>query len=154
MDWIHGFIDHLYTPLGTTLYRSPTNTDWCPRSMTVSTSRLLATASTEGDSSASHAQVLLSQPPVQNSCQLSTDISTSWVPGWRSFHTDLVVFSSHADFQLNSLTHQPATSLSGTADSSHQQLLRRESYFTNGGLPPISSSWRQAPRGSRPDFFN
>jgi hypothetical protein len=27
------------------------------------------------------------------------------------------------------------------------------SYFTTGGLPPISSSWRRAPWYSRPDFF-
>jgi hypothetical protein len=25
-------------------------------------------------------------------------------------------------------------------------------YFTTGGLPPIISSWPQAPRGSRPFF--
>jgi hypothetical protein len=29
---------------------------------------------------------------------------------------------------------------------------RSQSYFTTGGLPPISSSRRQAYRGSRPDF--
>jgi hypothetical protein len=28
-----------------------------------------------------------------------------------------------------------------------------QSYFTTGGLPPISSSWRQTPSDSRPDFF-
>jgi hypothetical protein len=28
-----------------------------------------------------------------------------------------------------------------------------QSYFTSGGLPPISSSWRQAPRDSRPAIF-
>jgi hypothetical protein len=36
----------------------------------VLTSRSLTTASKSGDSAASRAQVLLSQPPVQNSCQL------------------------------------------------------------------------------------
>jgi hypothetical protein len=65
--------------------------------ITVSTSRFLATASTEGDCSASRTQVLLSQPPVKNSCQLITN----WVPGWRPFHTNLLVFPSQADFQLN-----------------------------------------------------
>jgi hypothetical protein len=35
-----GFIDHLYTPLGTTLYSSLTQ---CPQSITVSTSHFLAT---------------------------------------------------------------------------------------------------------------
>jgi hypothetical protein len=29
-----------------------------------------------------------------------------------------------------------------------------QSYFTTGGLPPISSSWRQAPSDSHPDLFN
>jgi hypothetical protein len=29
----------------------------------------------------------------------------------------------------------------------------RVSYFTTGGLPPISSSWRRAPWNSRPEFF-
>jgi hypothetical protein len=28
-----------------------------------------------------------------------------------------------------------------------------QSYFTTGGLPPISSTWRQAPWDPRPDFF-
>jgi hypothetical protein len=28
-----------------------------------------------------------------------------------------------------------------------------QSYFTTGGLPPISSSWRQAPWDTRPEFF-
>jgi hypothetical protein len=47
------------------------------QSITVSTSRFLATASTEGDSSASRTQVLLSQPPVQNFCQLPADLTGS-----------------------------------------------------------------------------
>jgi hypothetical protein len=29
-----------------------------------------------------------------------------------------------------------------------------QNYFTTGGLSPISSSWRQGPSGSWPDFFN
>jgi hypothetical protein len=29
-----------------------------------------------------------------------------------------------------------------------------QSYFTTGGLPPISSSWRRAPWDSRPEFFS
>jgi hypothetical protein len=58
----------------------------------------MAAASTERNSSASRTQILLSQPPMQNS--LSTDNWTNWVPGWRPFHTNLLVFSSQADFQL------------------------------------------------------
>jgi hypothetical protein len=42
---------------------------------------------------------------------LSTDYSSNWVPGWQPFHTNLLVFFSRADFQLNSLNNQPATSL-------------------------------------------
>jgi hypothetical protein len=30
---------------------------------------------------------------------------------------------------------------------------QNQSYFTTGGLPPISSSWRRAPWDSRPEFF-
>jgi hypothetical protein len=41
---------------------------------------------------------------------LSTDNSTKWDPGWQPFHANVLLFSSQADFQLNSLTHQPATS--------------------------------------------
>jgi hypothetical protein len=40
-----GFIGLLYTPLGTTLYRSLTHTDYCPKSITVFTSRFLAVSS-------------------------------------------------------------------------------------------------------------
>jgi hypothetical protein len=39
---------------------------------------------------------------------------------------------------------------SATTDSVQSQ---SQSYFTTGGLPPISSSWRQAPSDSRPHFF-
>jgi hypothetical protein len=33
-------------------------------------------------------------------------------------------------------------------------ILQSQSHFTTGGLPPISSSWRQAPWDSRPVFFS
>jgi hypothetical protein len=36
---------------------------------------------------------------------LSTDISINWVTGWQLFHTNLLAFSSQADFQLSS--HSP-----------------------------------------------
>jgi hypothetical protein len=77
-------------------------------------------ASTEGDSLASHAQVLLSQLPVENS--LSTDNSTNCVPGWQKFHISLLVGSSQADCYwtdnwtlANCLLH--ITSLNWAADS-------------------------------------
>jgi hypothetical protein len=44
------------------------------------TSSSLATASNSGESSASRAQVLLSHPAVYNSCQLSTQINTAFLP--------------------------------------------------------------------------
>jgi hypothetical protein len=75
-----------------------------------------------------------SGPPITAACAelLSTDNSTNWVSIWRPFHTNLLVFSSQADFQLNwqlntlSLTNQllHVTSLSWTADSSSLQLTR------------------------------
>jgi hypothetical protein len=34
-----------------------------------------------------------------------------------------------------------------------QSQSQSQSYFTTGGLPPISSSWRQAPWESRPEIF-
>jgi hypothetical protein len=33
------------------------------------------------------------------------------------------------------------------------QQSQSQSHFTTGGLPPINSSWRQAPRDSRPEFL-
>jgi hypothetical protein len=72
------FIDHLYTPLRitsnysaiapvSTIYKSPQHPPSLFPACCVFTSRSLATASNSGDSSASHAQVLSSQPPMQNS---------------------------------------------------------------------------------------
>jgi hypothetical protein len=34
----------------------------------------------------------------------------------------------------------------------HYTQLEVRNYFTNGGLPPISSSWRRVPCGSRPEI--
>jgi hypothetical protein len=37
--------------------------------------------------------------------------STNWVPGWRPFHTNLLVFSSQVDIQLTTeLSHSPTSS--------------------------------------------
>jgi hypothetical protein len=92
MDWWNGFTDHLYTSLGTritalslisTLYKSPQHSLPFP-----------SNSFNSGDSSASRAQVLSSQPPVQNSTL------NRQLPGWRPFHTNLLVFSLQADFQL------------------------------------------------------
>jgi hypothetical protein len=82
LDWVVSFINHFYTPLLTTSNYSAVANPQTLQTTTapaksfpdccVLTSRSLATASNSGDSSASRAQVLLSQPPVQNSCQLSS----------------------------------------------------------------------------------
>jgi hypothetical protein len=112
-----GIIDHLYTPLGTTSnYSAIANL----HNLQITTAPLklfpaccvfnslsLATASNSGDSSVSRAH------PAMNSCQLSTQLqrhffstflaeldTTNWVPGWRPFHTNILVFSSQAGFQL------------------------------------------------------
>jgi hypothetical protein len=82
---MNGFIDHLYTPLGTTLYISLTHTDWYPQSITVSITRFLVTDFNTGTktSSLKYASKILrcynthkvfsSQPDFQ----LSTDLLTS-----------------------------------------------------------------------------
>jgi hypothetical protein len=75
---------HLYTPPEATSYYSAIanlhnlQITTAPTKLflacCVFTSRSLATASNRGDSSASRAQDLFSQPPVQNSCQMSTQL--------------------------------------------------------------------------------
>jgi hypothetical protein len=75
-----------------------------------------------GDSSASRAQVVVTAA-TQNSFQLSTQLyhhlfsaylaelnSTDWVPGWWPFHTNLLVFSSQANFQLTTELSHSTTS--------------------------------------------
>jgi hypothetical protein len=77
LDWMIGFIDDLYTPLLSTsnysiskIHKSPQNRlslfpAWC-----VFICRSLEIASNSRDSSASRAQVLSSQSPMQNSTKL------------------------------------------------------------------------------------
>jgi hypothetical protein len=165
--WWIGFIDHLYTPLQTTLSRttlcrSLTNTCYCPRPITVSTSRFLATASTEGDSLASCIQILLSQPPVKSCYQLTTQLTalprlvaiSHQLPsllftGWLS--TDcLSTEPSHSPTSYFTSLHSTELPTSPTPEQSHSP---SQNYFTAGGLPPISSSWRQAPGDSRSEIF-
>jgi hypothetical protein len=82
--WIGEWIDPLYTPLGTASNHN-TIAELHTLQITIApakpfpvccifTSRSLATASNSGDASVSRAQVLLSQPPVQNFCQLLTQL--------------------------------------------------------------------------------
>jgi hypothetical protein len=56
----------------------------------------------------------------------------------------LLTATAHNDW----LTHSPANST-----VCHQSQSQIQTYFTTDGLPPISSSWRQAPWGSRPEIF-
>jgi hypothetical protein len=71
---------------------------------------------------------------------LSTDNSTNWVSGWRPFHSSLLVFSSHAHFQLfgtsAELSHSPTsyfTSLHFTQPNCRQLtcLSNQLLYFTS-----------------------
>jgi hypothetical protein len=86
MNWMNVFIDYLYTRLGNTgnysYISNLHNSQITVRAKhypacCVLTSRFLATASNNGDSSGFCAQVLLSQSPIQNSCQRSTLVSLS-----------------------------------------------------------------------------
>jgi hypothetical protein len=81
---INGFIDHVYTPLGTTSNYSAIANLYTLQIITAPAkifssllffiSRYLATDFNSGDSSASRAQVFLLEPHVQNSCQLSAEL--------------------------------------------------------------------------------
>jgi hypothetical protein len=53
--------------------------------------------------------------------------------------------------RLAAISHQPPNLL--FTDWQLTVLQRVKSYFTTGGLPPISSSWHQAPWDSRPVIF-
>jgi hypothetical protein len=87
MDWILDLLTNLYTPLGTTSNYSAT-ADLHTLHITTApakpfpaccalTSRSLATASNSGDSSASSAQILLSQP---HPTELSSTVNSTTAP--------------------------------------------------------------------------
>jgi hypothetical protein len=87
----------------------------------------LVTASNGGDSSASRPRIVTVRQisrnwtPVNSTiapsllslpwkAQLNCQPPTNWVPGWRPFHTNLLVFSSQAEFQLTTeLSHSPTS---------------------------------------------
>jgi hypothetical protein len=95
---VNGFIDHLYTRLGTTsnysatanLHKSPQHPLSLFQPAVPSPAVPLATASNSGDSSASVVQVFSSQPSLQN----STELSTNFVPCLQhpdTNHTEITV---------------------------------------------------------------
>jgi hypothetical protein len=106
---VNGFIDHLYTRLGTSsnysakanLHNSQITTAAAKHfpACYVFTRRSLITASNSGDSSASASKSSL------NAGSISTDsVTTDRIPGWRPFYTNLLVFSSKAEFKLTTVT--------------------------------------------------
>jgi hypothetical protein len=76
MDWIMDLFTNLYTRLRSTTVTAPSLIAHALSLFqpAVFTSRFLAAALNCGDSSASRAQVLLSQPYMQNSTQLSPEL--------------------------------------------------------------------------------
>jgi hypothetical protein len=85
---VNGFIDHLYTSLGTTLYRSLIQTivfGLLQSLLAVSWQRLLR----ERFFSSPHSGHLVTAARAE---LLSTDNSTNWFPGWRPFHANLLVY--------------------------------------------------------------
>jgi hypothetical protein len=90
-----GFIDHLFIPLGTTIYRHTQTSvlSLIQSPLAVSLQRLLP-------------REVLQLPTLRSSChsrQCSTPVNrklTICVPDWWPFHTNLLVFSSQAHFQL------------------------------------------------------
>jgi hypothetical protein len=68
------------------------------------------------------------------------------VPG---LNYQLLTVTAHSDWTaaILSLTHQPANW------PTHPPTPQSQSYFTTGGLPPVSSPWCRVPWGSWPEFF-
>jgi hypothetical protein len=113
------------------LYKSPQQPLSPFPACCVFNSHSLATASNSGDSSASHAQGL--------SSELNSQLTTNYVPGWQPFHTNLLVFSSQTDFQLN-WTALHCTALSGVfttwpwGGSNRKHYLQQSFYCCHGRL--------------------
>jgi hypothetical protein len=154
---MNGFIDHLYSPLGTAgnyrptanVHNSQITTEpakpfpsllcfqqsfpnkgvWQWRFFSFPRSHLYCPANI----------------PQRNT--LSTVNSYYWAPGWRPFHTLTLNWTL---LLTNQLLHD--ISLNRTTLQSQSQS-QSQSYFTAGGLPPISSSWRQVPWDPRPNIF-
>jgi hypothetical protein len=163
-EWIYWPL--VYTTRNYTLQVTDTHRLVFSQSVTVSTSRFLATDLTQWRFfSFLHSGPLVTATRVEH---LSTDNSTNRVPGWRPFHISLLDFSSHADFHLTidnwslSLNTQllHVIPLNWTPDNFNQQLTccpshRQSRYFT-------TAVYRQSVRlGAKPlethdqrNFFN
>jgi hypothetical protein len=67
------------------------------------------------------------------------------------------ITSNHYEVFLPILKIRPNSLPTGHSTRTQLPVLQSnplsQSYFTTDGLPPISSSWRQAPWDPRPDFF-
>jgi hypothetical protein len=93
---VNGFIDHLYTPLGTI-------------------SNYSAIADFHTLPITNHYTLSLLSLPCR------TQLSTDWVPGWRPFHTNILVFSSQADFQLTTSSVAPVVCKITPRDGPHRR---------------------------------
>jgi hypothetical protein len=70
----------------------------------------------------------------------------------KALATVLSIWSLHVFF-LSKMKPRYITYMISVRSGEIDRLSQSQSYFTTGGLPPISSSWRRAPWNSRPDFF-
>jgi hypothetical protein len=127
----------------------------CPQFITVFTSRFLAAASTDWYSSASPAQVLLTQPPVQNSSQVTTQLTGSQAGGQFTPASESTLHSLTSNWTDNwtlSFTNQllHVTSLNWTADN--WQLSCCQSHIATDGQS-VSKSWCRAPSGAHDQIF-
>jgi hypothetical protein len=88
--------------------------------------------------------------------QLLLALTSAVILGSESHGTrDPILLSQIRDFPIRRLLRLAGLRLRYSTPPLHLQLHRvRASYFTIGGLPPISSSWRRAPWDSRPEFFS
>jgi hypothetical protein len=134
MDLLTTYLHHSEL-LISTIHRSPQQPISPSPACCVFNSRFLATVANSGHSSASRAHVVtlrrISRDWTLVDCQqqrhlfsaflaeldsaanpeMTTDNSTNWVPGWRPFHTSLLVVPLQADSQLTTeFSHEPATS--------------------------------------------
>jgi hypothetical protein len=138
---VNGFIDHLYTPLGTTRYYGTTvnlhnvQITTAPAepfpALCVRTSHSMAMVSNSGDSSLSRIQVLPS-PALVHKC----------LPAIPTNELDHHLYPASLA-ELNCTQHCQTTTL-----FFYHPLSESQSYFVTGSLLPISSSWCHAPSDS------